>query len=178
MRGYTIILQLFLFYQTYCLMAAQNFYRIFKDEGLSFGRKIAKKEVMFFLQIFLLMFVAEMIPTFINWMNHAPYEANNIGNVIAPVVGAIFAFGLIKIFLHFVHEKKTDLKDLWDHDRMRFLWWILSRIAHGIIVFVGTLLLIVPGIYFAARLYLYEYYVVDQKLNAKEALQASWRATK
>lgn len=159
-------------------MTNQNFYRIFKDEGVSFGRKIAKKHVGLFLQIFLLLLVAEMIPAIVNWINHAPYEASNIGDIIASIVSIIFGFGLIKIFLHFVHDKKVDLKSLWDHDWTRFLWWIAARIVHGIMVFVGILLLIVPGIYIAARLYLYEYYVVDQKLNAKEALQASWHATK
>lgn len=85
---------------------------------------------------------------------------------------------MIKLFLHFAHQKIVDIKDLWDHDWGRFAWWILARIVTGVLIALGMILLIIPGLYVAARLYLVEYFVVDQDMTAIEAVSASREVTK
>ncbi len=157
---------------------AKSFYHIFKEEGLSFGRKTAKKERVFFLQIFVIMGVVNAIPNVVNWLNHWPQDTNNIGDPISLILSLILGFWMIKIFLHFVHGKIPTLTELWSHKAWRFLWWLLAKIIQGVLVGIGTILLIIPGIYVGARLYLYEYFVVDQDMNSIEAISASWEITK
>ncbi len=155
-----------------------NFYRVFKDDGLKLGWKHAKKDFFFFLQVFVLVGIASAIPMIVNWIYGMPFDTPNFGDVISTLLSLIFSFGMIKIFIHFVRKGKADLKDLRNHDWVRFLRWFLTRIVTAVLIGVGMVLLIVPGIYVAARLYLYEYYVVDQKLNTIEAISASWEVTK
>jgi|GEM_PF-4090660 len=159
-------------------MEHTNFYRIFKDEGLSFGWKNAKVDFLFFLQVFVIMGIANSIPAIVNRATNQPTDANNFGDVISVILSLIFGFGLIKIFLHYVHDKKRSLRDLVDHDRIRFLWWVLGRIICGVLIVLGLVLLIIPGIYVAARLYLFEYFVVDQEMTSIEAISASRETTK
>lgn len=159
-------------------MEHKSFYSIFKNEGVRFGRKHAKKDFFFFLQMFVLVGIANAIPAIINWANNRPHDASNFGDILSGILSLIFAFGMVKIYLHFVHEKKADLKDLISHDWVRFLWWVLTKIITGVLIFLGFILLIIPGIYVAARLYLAEFFVVDQKMTAIEAISASREVTK
>lgn len=156
----------------------QSFYQIFRREGLSFGWKHAKKDFWFFLQIFVILGIANAIPAIINLIYGWPQDTDNIGDPIAFVLSLIFSFGLIKIFLHFVHQKVAKIQDLWSHNRIRFLWWIVARVISGVLIVLGCILLLIPGIYVAARLYLFEYFVVDQDMSAIEAISASWEVTK
>ena len=48
----------------------------------------------------------------------------------------------------------------------------------GIIVVVGFIFVIVPGIIFACKLAFVPYLVVDKKLGVIEAIKTSWRMTK
>lgn len=159
-------------------MEHTNFYSIFKNEGVKFGRKHAKKDFSFFLQMFVLVGIANAIPMVINRIQHRPYDANNFGDIISLILSLLFGFGMVKIYLHFVHAKKVDLKDLINHDWARFLRWALAKIITGGLIFLGFILLIIPGIYMASRLYLAEFFVVDQKMTAIEAISASWEVTK
>lgn len=60
----------------------------------------------------------------------------------------------------------------------RALTMLVAQLLYGLIVAVGFLLLIVPGIVLAAGLALYPYYVAETELGPIEALKASWEATR
>lgn len=55
---------------------------------------------------------------------------------------------------------------------------VLANILENVIIIGGFVLFFVPGIIFAAKLAFVQYYVVDRKLEAIEAIKASWRDTK
>ena len=73
-------------------MKELNFYRIFKDEGISFGWKHAKKNFWFFLQIFILILLVNALPSIINFITGRPWDASNIGDVLSLAIGLIFSF--------------------------------------------------------------------------------------
>jgi uncharacterized membrane protein len=54
----------------------------------------------------------------------------------------------------------------------------VSSILYGLIVGVGFILLVVPGIYLALRLQFYSFYVVDKNAGITDSLKMSWEATK
>ena len=128
--------------------------------------------------MFVLLGIANAIPNIINLLKGWPQDTSNIGDIIAFLLSLLFGFGMIKLFLHFVHGKVVDIKDLRNHNWTRFMWWVLSKLMAGILIALGFMLLIIPGIYVAARLYLYEYFVVDQDMTTIEAISASWEVTK
>jgi uncharacterized membrane protein len=56
--------------------------------------------------------------------------------------------------------------------------YILTAIIVGIIVIVGLMLLIIPGIIFAVRLQFAPYLVVDRSAGPLTAIRGSWAMTK
>lgn len=156
----------------------ESFYGIFRHEGLSFGWKHAKKDFFFFLQLFVILGVINALPNIINRLTGQPQDANNIGTVIAAIGSLICSFGLIKIYLKVSAEHKPHVSDLFNHDWKRFIRRFVSKIVAGVLTVLGFILLIIPGIYVAARLYLYEFFAVDQEMNAIEAISASREVTK
>ena len=56
--------------------------------------------------------------------------------------------------------------------------YILSALIVGVIVELGTLLFIVPGLILLAGLLLTPFYVVEENLGPLEAMRASWEATR
>ncbi|GAI47977.1 unnamed protein product, partial [marine sediment metagenome] len=54
---------------------------------------------------------------------------------------------------------------------------VLANILVGVIVVIGFVLLIVPGIIFACKLVFTPYLVVDRKMEVIEAVKESWRMT-
>lgn len=59
-----------------------------------------------------------------------------------------------------------------------YLQMLLVHILTALVVLVGLVLLIVPGVIFAVRLSLAPYFLADQKLDAMDAMKASWAATR
>ncbi len=59
------------------------------------------------------------------------------------------------------------------------IYWraVLSSLAVSAIVFVGVILLVLPGIYFACKLVFVPLLVVDRQLTVADALRESWRMT-
>lgn len=161
---------------------SESFYKIFRHEGLKFGWAHAKKDFWFFFQIILLVGVVNTLPNLIIHIAGGAADEmsplNVVLSIVFSLVSLILAFGMIKIFLHFAHEKKARISDLWDHNRRRFARWFLAQIIVGFLTMIGIILLIIPGIFVAARLYLYKYFVVDQDMTSIEAISASWELTK
>jgi uncharacterized membrane protein len=54
---------------------------------------------------------------------------------------------------------------------------VLASLLVGVIVFIGFILLIVPGIVFACKLAFTPYLVVDRKMGVIEAVKGSWSMT-
>jgi uncharacterized membrane protein len=55
---------------------------------------------------------------------------------------------------------------------------VIANILVSVIIGIGIALLIVPGIIFACRLAFVSYLVMDQKMEAMEAIKKSWAMTK
>lgn len=55
---------------------------------------------------------------------------------------------------------------------------LLAYLLVGLIVGIGFVLLIVPGVIFACRLVFVPYLIMDEKLEALEAIRKSWHMTK
>jgi uncharacterized membrane protein len=55
---------------------------------------------------------------------------------------------------------------------------LFTQVVVGVIVVVGLILFIVPGIVFALRLQYATYVLIDKKLNIFDAVRESWNITK
>ena len=92
------------------------------------------------------------------------------------VLGPV-SYGMNWIFLKAVRNEPFKTYDMF----MAFqnIWnVVIANILVSIIVGIGIVLLIVPGIIFACRLAFVSYLVMDQKMEAMEAIKKSWEMTK
>lgn len=54
---------------------------------------------------------------------------------------------------------------------------IIATLVYGIVVLLGTVLLIIPGIYVAIRLQFFLMFILDENAGAIDAMRKSWRLT-
>ena len=85
-------------------------------------------------------------------------------------------FGVAFAYLKAARGDKLEIKDMFEAFRN---YWnaVLANLLVSIIVGVGLVLLIVPGIIFACKLAFTPYLVVDRKMGVIEAVKESWRMT-
>ncbi len=84
--------------------------------------------------------------------------------------------GLVRIFLGICDEEEVNISDLFlcYPYLVRF---IVAQLLYVLIVMVGTILLVVPGIYFAIKFAFHPFIIVDEDVGAIESLKRSWAIT-
>jgi len=99
------------------------------------------------------------------------------------IVYGIFISGPIAmsadwVFLKAVRREKIVIKDMFSVFERNYWNAVVAGLVKGIIIIIGFLMLIVPGIIFACRLAFVNYLIIDEKMEALEAVKASWAMTK
>jgi len=92
------------------------------------------------------------------------------------IVGPV-NYGVSFAFLKAARGNKLEITDMFAGFRN---YWnaVLANLLVGAIVFIGFILLIIPGIIFACKLAFTPYLVVDRKMDVIEAIKASWSMTR
>lgn len=137
-----------------------------------------KAHAGFFIGVYILASIIVGIPYIIT----VALSANDMGaaafifNIITLIVASIIGVGMTTIALSALDNKPLSVGMLFSN-MPRLGSYILATILVGIIVMVGTFLLIIPGIYLAIRLTFWPYFVVDKGMSAIDAIKGSWRMT-
>lgn len=97
--------------------------------------------------------------------------------LVSGVIGLMVEIGLVTFSLR-AHDnvEGVGVKDLWNPKP--FIWYLLGQIVVGVIVLIGLVLLIVPGIIAAVGLMFSSYLIVDKGRGPVEAVKESWAMTK
>ncbi len=91
------------------------------------------------------------------------------------VIGPI-DYGVSYSYLKAARGDKLEIKDVFAAFQN---YWnaVLANLLVGVIIVVGLILIIIPGIIFACKLAFTPYLVVDRKMEVIEAVKTSWRMT-
>lgn len=94
------------------------------------------------------------------------------------VIDALLVAAQIYVYLSGVRDKRVEVGEALKTAQP--MWWrmFLLQLLVGLTIVGGFILLIVPGIFFALRLSLASYYLVDKNCGVMEAYKASWEGTK
>lgn len=159
------------------------------NEAVKFGWNSMKSNFWFFVGIFIVGGLAMVLPTALMLALEYMGRQSSVSmvalraylssflQVVSWVVNLIIGMGYITIALKLVDGQKPAFKDLFTSIK-HFFSFLLVNLCYGVIVFVGILLLIVPGIMWALKFQLAPYFVIDRGLDPITALKASAVATK
>jgi len=144
---------------------------------LRMGWKQAINNLGFFILLFLVMLGVALVPMIIFALSIKDYPVVAwSAYAIYILVALLMGVGTIKISLSIIDGEKPKISDLFLHAD-KFLTFLGISILYAIIVFVGFLLFIIPGVIWMTKFFLAPYYAVDKGLNPIEALKASSAAT-
>ena len=121
-------------------------------------------------------------------MGTVQWKVDTFGWFLAPLVlfaitYGIFVAGPIQyganwVFLKAVRGERIEVRDVFVVFQRNYWNAVIANIVVGIIVGMGFVMLIVPGIIFACRLAFVPYLVVDREMDVMDALRVSWDMTR
>lgn len=142
-------------------------------EAIEFGWNITKNNLGFFIVVFIIAGLILIIPGTLSQLT----RQNALGLSIIFSIGSfvlqlIIGMGLIRIAIRFYDNGKAEFSDLFCCLHI-FFKYLLGSILYGLIVSVGIILLVIPGIIWAIKFYFFGYLIVDKNLGPIEALKRS-----
>lgn len=153
-------------------------------EALRFGWQVKRQNFWFFVAVILIYWIVIFLPYPIGVLIINIFKGNlviqSITSILAQVASAVLAaitgVGIIKISLKLVDQQEIAIKDLFSCYPL-FLKYLLGLILYQLIVLVGLILLIVPGIIWFIKYGFWVYLIVDKNLGIIASLKESGRIT-
>ena len=102
---------------------------------------------------------------------------NIVSAVFSLIIGGLFGLGYLRNLFQALDGEEPQFSAYGQESR-KLLKYIASSIVYSIIVTIGIILLIIPGIYLGIRLQFYSAFIVDEDCGAIESLKRSWEITK
>jgi hypothetical protein len=93
------------------------------------------------------------------------------------VAGPI-GYGTNWVFLKAIRGERIEIRDMFVVFQKNYWNAVIANIVVGVIVGLGIVMLVVPGIIFACRLAFVPYLVVDREMDVMDALRVSWDMTR
>lgn len=142
-------------------------------DALSFGWHGFKRQAWLFLGVFGAMVVFQFIFSLLP--KGALFGLVSLfTNLILQI---LLQIGFISMTLRLVNGERASLKDLFSHAHL-FLRFLAASILMGILVLLGFLLFIIPGVILSLRLWFVGFVLVDMNVGPVEALRRSWDITR
>lgn len=146
-------------------------------EAIKVGWEKAKSN---FGSFFLIILVCSIIYAIINAFGGDPKHVSGSGllvRVIGGLVGAFLQMGILRVVFKVLDGGKPAAADFTANPE-QFGKFLLGAILQSIIVGVGFILLIIPGIILYIRLQFITYLIVEKNLGPMDALKRSWAITR
>lgn len=147
-------------------------------EALRFGWNTFTKRPWFFIGLYVCVFIVYSI---LSWVTDPEQHRNGfvpfLASIGAFVLGVFIEMLMINILLKSHDNVETvQFSDAWS--KLPFWYYAGAKILVAIVVIIGMVLLIVPGIIAALVLFFSNYLVVDKNLGPIETMKESARITK
>ncbi len=147
------------------------------SEAVQYGWDTVKNNLGFFIIIMIIAGVINSVPESIaNILEKKSSFLSFIVSSAGWVLWMIVQMGLIKITLKFINNEKAEFNDLFAHYHL-FFNYIIGSIIYGVLVSVGLMLFVVPGVWVALKFQFYSYYIVDKEMGPIDALKKSAELT-
>lgn len=144
--------------------------------ALSYGFNKYFGNVVPVLAVVLLPVLVQLIIGAIGQFVFKSFIAVLLLNVVSWIVSAVAAYGIFNISLMITRGEQADVGRAFTSDR----WgeWFVFSIVWGLIVGIGFLLCIIPGILALTFLGLAPYYFIDKRMSLGDAFSAAFDTAK
>lgn len=101
-------------------------------------------------------------------------------SLIFIIIFLVIQLGAYNMVLKIVDGKHATLKDLYTYPNMamKIIRNIVAGILVGVMVLIGLIFFVIPGVYIAIRLMFFTYYIVDKDAGIMDSIKMSWELTK
>ena len=145
---------------------------------MQFGWDTTKSNIGFFIGLLIVVHLLENIPGSIAALLEADFPIlSTIVWIASVVLSMTVMMGVIKIYLRFCDGEKGEFSDLFSCYPLLFKY-LVGSILYGVIVLLGLILLIIPGIVWAIKFQFFDYLIVDKGLGPIDALEKSSEITR
>jgi uncharacterized membrane protein len=142
-------------------------------DALSFGWETFRNNVLFLIGVTIAVALINGAVEIADEYGPAQYGYFSfVVGVVEILVNSLMEMGLIAIMLAFKDGRTPEFVDLFNRAPLLF-HWIAATFLFVVMVVVGLVFLIVPGIYLALRFGYYGYFIVDEEAGPIEALKKS-----
>ncbi|WP_293670098.1 hypothetical protein [uncultured Parabacteroides sp.] len=146
------------------------------SEVFSTSWKYTKSQIWVLVGLFIGYFILSLIISLFGMPAEGSMVGKIVVNLISAIIGCVFMLGYFKNMFQTIDGEEPQFSAYGQQSRKIVTYFIASLIM-GIAVSIGTILLIVPGIYLALRLQFYSAYIVEEDCGIMESLQKSWKLT-
>lgn len=148
------------------------------DEALKFGWNTMKKNFWFFFGILIVAWIVVYVPSLIgNLLRDKSSLLYLIFMLVSWAIQVIISIGLIRISLKFIDGGKPEFNDLFRFQG--FFWRYLGgSLLVGLIIVVGILLLVIPGIVWGIMFQFWAFLIIDKNLSIMDSVRQSGNLTK
>lgn len=152
--------------------------RFSMSEAVRFGWDTVTSNFGYFLGLSLLVILISGVPGIMKYITASDsYFINTLFEIGSQVIGLFLGMGMLHIALRFADGKQSDIGHLLSF-RPVFFKYLLGSIMYGLIVAVGLVLLIVPGIIWGIQFQYFAYFIIDEGLDPVKALKRSSEITR
>ncbi len=149
------------------------------EQAIKFGWRRTIDNLGFFIVYLIILFAIEFffslfIDIFEETKFYSLYIIFNLGSFVVTIVSSIFA---VKIGLRLYDNEKIGSYDFLVFNTSTFFKFLLAYILYTIMVVVGFILLIVPGIYLAIKYQFFQFLIIDEDMDVIESFKESGRIT-
>ena len=140
---------------------------------LNFGIESAKKNFLKFFGMIIFAIIAMIVVGYVGYS-----IGENVGGVLTFVFAILISFGFLKNTINLTKGLPIDFKAFFSANPITLLHFFVAMIVMTILISIGMLLLIIPGIILSYMLILTPYLIIDKDMGAFEAMSESMRLTK
>ena len=147
------------------------------EEALQYGWNTMKANIWFFIGVLVVAWALTGVPHIIaNLLQEQSIGLSFLFRIIGWAANIIVSIGMTVIALKFLDNQDPRFEDLFSF-KPYFWKYLGASILMVIIVWVGIILFIIPGVYWALKFQFFGYFVVEQGRDPVEAMRMSSRIT-
>jgi hypothetical protein len=151
-------------------------------DAYSAAWSIMWKSFVVLLVVFILYGIISGPTSMLQWKSDG-FDAFFVPATLFGIAFGVFIAGPIGystqwVFLKAVRGEPFEIRDMFEVFQRNYWNAVAANLVVGLIIGIGLIFLIVPGIIFACRLAFVPYLVIDREMELTEALNKSWEMTK